>query len=181
MFHINDFETMDDVQIRETADSMGIKKSGSASRDEIIEAILDRQAESSAKDIVSKNGEKKKTSKTKEPRAKKVKKQPLTESAEKSATQQPDRSSEPENVTEPQNVFESFMPEELPLPKRRGRKPKNQQTQEDSVPVAEPIPQPKKRGRKPANTNVVTDPVEIKACPRDAGEKVVDETAILRV
>ena len=26
MFHINDFEAMDDARIKETADSMGIKK-----------------------------------------------------------------------------------------------------------------------------------------------------------
>lgn len=162
MFHINDFETMDDVQIRETADSMGIKKPGSASRDEIIEAILDQQAESSAKDIVSKNGEKKKTSKTKEPRAKKAKKQPGTETAEKSATQQPDGSASPENITETQNVFEAFMPEELPLPKRRGRKPKSTQTQEETAPAPQPAPQPKKRGRKPASTpDTDTEPAVI--------------------
>ncbi len=58
MFHINDFEAMDDARIKETADSMGIKKAASASRDDLIAAILDFQAESSAKDIVSKTSEK---------------------------------------------------------------------------------------------------------------------------
>ncbi len=65
MFHINDFEAMDDARIKETADSMGIKKAASASRDDLIAAILDFQAESSAKDIVSKTSEKKKPAKEK--------------------------------------------------------------------------------------------------------------------
>ena len=158
MFHINDFETMDDVQIRETADSMGIKKPGSASRDEIIEAILDRQAESSAKDIVSKNGDKKKAAKTKEPRAKKAKKQAAAEPTAKTDPQRDDKDVIPQAGDDSQNIFESLMSEELPLPKRRGRKPKSLQIQEEQP--AEPAPQPKKRGRKPANTGNTANTVK---------------------
>ena len=152
MFHINDFETMDDAQIRETAESMGIKKAGSASRDEFIEAILDQQAESSAKDIVSKNGEKKKTAKTKEPRQKKNKKSTDNTAVEKTDAQSSEQGT-PENEMSLQNNFEPFMADELPTPKRRGRKPKNSLPQEDLNTVAELTPQTKKRGKKPANNN----------------------------
>lgn len=152
MFHINDFETMDDAQIRETAESMGIKKAGSASRDEFIEAILDQQAESSAKDIVSKNGEKKKTAKTKEPRQKKNKKSTDNTAVEKTDAQSSEQGT-PENEMSLQNNFEPFMADELPTPKRRGRKPKNSLPQEDLNTVAELTPQTKKKGKKPANNN----------------------------
>lgn len=152
MFHINDFETMDDAQIRETAESMGIKKAGSASRDEFIEAILDQQAESSAKDIVSKNGEKKKTAKTKEPRQKKNKKSTDNTAVEKTDAQSSEQGT-PENEMSLQNNFEPFMADELPTPKRRGIKPKNSLPQEDLNTVAELTPQTKKRGKKPANNN----------------------------
>ena len=152
MFHINDFETMDDAQIRETAESMVIKKAGSASRDEFIEAILDQQAESSAKDIVSKNGEKKKTAKTKEPRQKKNKKSTDNTAVEKTDAQSSEQGT-PENEMSLQNNFEPFMADELPTPKRRGRKPKNSLPQEDLNIVAELTPQTKKRGKKPANNN----------------------------
>ena len=60
MFHINDLNDMDEAKIRETAESMGIKKTSALSRDEIMNKILDLQAEVSAKDFVSKNGDKKK-------------------------------------------------------------------------------------------------------------------------
>lgn len=152
MFHINDFETMDDAQIRETAESMGIKKAGSASRDEFIEAILDQQAESSAKDIVSKNGEKKKTAKTKEPRQKKNKKSTDNTAVEKTDAQSSEQGT-PENEMSLQNNFEPFMADELPTPKRRGRKPKNSLPQEDLNTVAELTSQTKKKGKKPANNN----------------------------
>ena len=152
MFHINDFETMDDAQIRETAESMGIKKAGPASRDEFIEAILDQQAESSAKDIVSKNGEKKKTAKTKEPRQKKNKKSTDNTAVEKTDAQSSEQGT-PENEMSLQNNFEPFMADELPTPKRRGRKPKNSLPQEDLNTVAELTPQTKKKGKKPANNN----------------------------
>ena len=66
MFHINDLNDMDDSQIRETAESMGVKKASSLSRDEIMNQILDLQAEATAKDFVSKKSEKKKSPKEKD-------------------------------------------------------------------------------------------------------------------
>jgi len=137
MFHINDLNDMDEAQIRETAESMGIKKASSLSRDEIMNQILDLQAEVSAKDFVSKNGEKKKNSKEKGPRAKRTKKTVDAESTENSG-QSAETSSTPES-TETPTKFEEPAP--LPLPKRRGRKPKNESAntiQPEDLPVAMP-------------------------------------------
>lgn len=74
MFHINDLKDMDDDEIMKTAESMGIKKTASLSRDEIMNQILDLQAEASAKDFVSKANDKKKPAKDKTVRAKRIKK-----------------------------------------------------------------------------------------------------------
>lgn len=162
MFHINDLETMDDNQIRETAESMGIKKAASASRDEIIEAILDQQAESSAKDIVSKTGEKKKATKTKEPRQKKGKKSADAESPEKPVASEQENNVQQQPLPQSdQNGYESFVPEELPMPKRRGRKPKAMVAQEETQATPEAPSQPKKRGRKPASESInAEEPME---------------------
>lgn len=151
MFHINDLHEMDDSQIRETADSMGIKKASSLSRDEIIDQILDMQAETSAKDFVSKAADKKKSAKDKEPRAKRTKKN-------NDADQQAKAQKNTQAISE---VTESPIPDkntnatpEEATPKKRGRKPKA------AVPVAntdaeiqEPEseiknPAPKKRSKK---------------------------------
>ncbi len=147
MLHINDLIEMSDEEIAKTAESMGIKKS-SASREEIINTILDQQASSSAKDIVSKSGDKKKA---KEPRAKRGRK-PASEAAQA-------------NQNDAINSAESNNPQpDAPTPKKRGRKPKNAQLQQESavsdqVKTAMPqeAPTPKKRGRKPANKNIAAE------------------------
>ncbi|MCH5240252.1 MAG: transcription termination factor Rho [Muribaculaceae bacterium] len=60
MFHINDLNAMDDATLQQTAQSMGLKKAASRSREELNAFILDNQAISTAKDIVAKNTEKRK-------------------------------------------------------------------------------------------------------------------------
>ncbi|MCH5226311.1 MAG: transcription termination factor Rho [Muribaculaceae bacterium] len=59
-FHIEDLDAMDENTLKQTAESMGIKKTSSMSRAQLNEAILNLQAESNAKDIVTKNNEKRK-------------------------------------------------------------------------------------------------------------------------
>lgn len=118
MFHINDLNDMDDAQIRETAESMGIKKASSLSRDEIMNQILDHQAEATAKDLVSKVADKKKPAK--EPRAKKPKK---AADAESPAKAKENADAEKPANTELQEASDGLL-SDLPLPKRRGRKPK---------------------------------------------------------
>lgn len=201
MFHINDLDAMDDAMIRETAESMGITKAGSASRDEIIEAILDRQAESSAKDIVSKNGDKKKSAKAKEPRQKRTKKSSESDNqqnmSESTPTAAPDGEQAGILTYENDNFLNS---QDIPsLPKKRGRKPKNQIPQGEPSP-GEPAPLPKKRGRKPAvkdvpqtsvddsannpetpqpaeTMNIVTIPSEQELIPAIAEESAQEQTS----
>ncbi|MBD5356706.1 MAG: transcription termination factor Rho [Bacteroides sp.] len=155
MLHINDLLAMDDEEIKKTADSMGIKNGASSSRDELIDAILDQQAESSAKDFVTKSSEKKKTQK--EPRAKKAKK-----NTDANQSKQKDTTPATENQEGK---------EENPTPKKKGRKskaeetpqPEQQETQQVENTVFESTPaEPKKRSRKKSQksdeTNETVEP-----------------------
>lgn len=143
---------MDDARLQEAAESVGITKTSSLSRDEIVNAILDLQAEQTAKDIVSKSGEKKKTPKEKEAKAKKAKKQ---NSADSSAQAGSNPANEDVVSADGMNV------PDLPQPKRRGRKPKALKLMEDMVndnviaPASEEAPK-KKRGRQKKN-NLFTE------------------------
>lgn len=121
MFHINDLHEMDDSQIRETAESMGIKKASSLSRDEIIDQILDMQAETSAKDFVSKAADKKKNAKEKEPRAKRTKKSSDADQQAKAPKSTPAGSEVTESPNPGKNTNATA---EEATPKKRGRKPK---------------------------------------------------------
>ena len=147
MFHINDLNDMDDSQIWETAESMGIKKASSLSRDEIMNQILDIQAEASAKDFVTKSADKKKNS-----RPSRLKRQSTAVDVEALLTKGIDDDSSKED---------SLIPD-LPLPKRRGRKPKSAAEKAEDAEAAKqavssslapqelldiPLPKPIKRGR----------------------------------
>ena len=114
---------MDENTLRQTADSMGIKKSSSLPQDELIAAMLDHQAESTAKDIVAKNSEKKKTPKNNaEKKAKKKKKD--------SEAPDPINKQEIKSDTEDKKDETSVNEAENKTPKKRGRKPKNQKEAE---------------------------------------------------
>lgn len=112
MFHINDLNDMDDTLIRETAESMGIKKTSSLSRDQIIDQILDLQADASVEDFRQKNADKKKPAK--EPRARKTQK---ANAQETSVAEKQNASMSDEATASGETL--------LPAPKRRGRKPKS--------------------------------------------------------
>ena len=64
---------MDDAQLQQEAEKLGIKKASTLPREEIVNQILDLQAEQKAKDFVSKTSDKKKPAK--ESKEKKQKKQ----------------------------------------------------------------------------------------------------------
>ena len=154
MLHYSELETMDTEQLLKTADSMGIKITNYSENQDIINAILDFQAESSAKDIVSKSSEKKKPAKAKEPRAKKTKKTQSQDSADKSETPAADAdNSQQEDAT----------------PKRRTKKAKNAQLPLDeqtlSPEESDSLPQEPAPKKKPAR----------KAAPKAA--KAAAETA----
>ena len=121
MFHINDLNDMDDSQIRETAESMGVKKASSLSRDEIMNQILDLQAEATAKDFVSKKSEKKKSPKEKDSSKKNKKNQ-----SNDSFKGESDSANSSEQNGADTAASDLIMPFPLPLPKRRGRRPKTE-------------------------------------------------------
>lgn len=124
MFHINDLSAMDENALRQTAESMGIKKASSLSTDKLIEDILNRQAESTAKDIVAKNTEKRKPGRPAAGDKKGRKKKNVTQSQEQTVTQ--DLSSDKENL----ELKPSSETPAIPLTKKRGRKPKTLKTEE---------------------------------------------------
>ena len=141
MLHLNELEEMGKDELLKTADSMDIQVSPSADPADIINAILDRQAEVSAKDIVSKSSEKKKNTKAKEPKAKKGKKA----SAELPLETTPDT----QDNAEPTDIASPKEDEPTPAPKKRGRKPKNAAAAPEPQ-TPEEAPVKKTRGRKPA-------------------------------
>ncbi|MCH5237609.1 MAG: transcription termination factor Rho [Muribaculaceae bacterium] len=134
MFHINDLNEMDEAVLKQTAQSMGIKKLSSLSRDELINAILDQQAVSTAKDFLSKNTEKKKPGrKPKEKRPAEVEKKTPPEENLKSNILN-NNSSEPQQQSQEPDVVSDVTAEESKVaPKKRGRKPKNQKAKETEI------------------------------------------------
>ncbi len=147
---------MDDAALQHAADEIGIKKAPSLSREEIINQILDLQAEQKAKDFVSKSAEKKRPSKDKEQKSKKSKKQSAPE----------DNSGKKETLEPVENDFTA----ELPQPKRRGRKPKALKLAEEAEKAASAVneaeePAKKRRGRQKKNLNQ----------PEDASVQVSEE------
>ena len=119
MFHINDLNAMDETALRQTAESMGIKKASSMNREELIGSIIDLQAVTTAKDIVAKNSEKKKPGRT--PNAEKRGRKKRVEGKQE---QTPD-GDEAQSADAPlQEELKTEQPEEKTVPKKRGRKPK---------------------------------------------------------
>lgn len=115
MFHISDLEAMDENTLRQTASSMGIKKANSLSTNELVEAVLNLQAESTAKDIVAKNSEKRRPGRPANPDKKgKKQNQDKTNEGKKEIIKK-------ENSDEKTIISEEV---EKPAPKKRGRKPK---------------------------------------------------------
>lgn len=120
MFHINDLYAMEESALRQTAESMGFKKTNGLSKDDLIALILDQQAESTAKDIVAKNSEKNKNGKNNNEKKGRKKRQD-------SVTTNVDKKETPSNTdsTEIDGSIENVTEEQKTTPKKRGRKPKN--------------------------------------------------------
>lgn len=129
MFHINDLTDMDENNVRQIAESMGIKKYNSLSKDILIDEILDRQAVSTAKEIVQNNPPRKKDSNVTKTQDKKnrKKKEDIEPEKQEENTEFIDpgqtKGSE-ENVSN--NQPGEVIIEAKPAPKKRGRKPKVQ-------------------------------------------------------
>ena len=129
MFHINDLNDMDESTLRQTAESMGIKKVSSLSTDDLIATILDNQAISTAKDVVAKSAEKKKSdngSPAKRGRKKK------SEINDKNNTKENPVNKEKSNLPEPHEETKGEK-QPAPQPKKRGRKPKALKEAENTI------------------------------------------------
>ena len=119
---------MDSNDLRQTAESMGIKKSSSLSQDQLIAAILDQQAESTAKDIVAKSSDKKKNTKPageKKGRQKKNEVKNVEPSKEQNSKSNLKENINPDQASENSDDNNSS-------PKKRGRKPKTTKESEES-------------------------------------------------
>ena len=144
---------MDENSLRQTAESMGIKKVNSLSQDQLIASILDQQAESTAKDIVAKTTEKRKPGRPANPdkKAKKKRQEPKAKDDKKEEPAKPVAAEKPKTAED--------APAEKPAPKKRGRKPKAQKEAaavQDQQPVqltlplqSEPQPEPAPQKEEP--------------------------------
>ncbi len=128
MFHIDDLEAMDEGALRQLADSMGMKKSTSASAAELTEYILDNQAIDLAKEEVSKQPAKK-AAKEKKPRAKKTTKKAADNAAESVAEQQKTEAETPDVTAEGAEA----------QPKKRTRKTKVKRTDTQEPTAENPV------------------------------------------
>lgn len=125
MFHINDLNDMDIAGLRQIAESMGIKKASSLSQDALVAAIIDTQAESTAKDIVAKNSEKKKPGLK---RGRKKHQEILSENNQETIQKE-----EKEDKDIPPSVELNSEPNTPSAPKKRGRKPKALKEAEEAL------------------------------------------------
>lgn len=174
-FHINDLTDMDETEVRQIAESMGIKKFNSLPKDKLIDEILDNQAVSTAKEIVQKNPPRTKeqdTTKTQGKRGRKKKEVKEPESQFKNA--ETIKTEQPVNPVENTKPIQTSAPEDKPAPKKRGRKPKalvekeifeNQET--DKIPEAkengskEPLNEsPEQKVNDPQQSQTVENPVQ---------------------
>lgn len=155
MFHLNDLYEMDDARLQEAAESLGISKAPSLSREDIVNQILDLQAEQTAKDFVSKSSDKKKNSKDKESKTKKTK---------KTASKDTPMSSNSNSVNEDSETVLEEDVADLPQPKRRGRKPKalkliEEQSNGNAIQEPTDDSSKKKKGRQKKNNSSANDEV----------------------
>ena len=141
MYNINDLNSMADDALRSLAKSMGIKKTDSAERMDLVFQVLDQQAIAE-----SMNGEEKpKRKRGRTPKKEKEEKtepapvndEPISESGDtkKNKTRQRKTKNDEEKITDTTSETVSETPEVKP--KRRGRPPKNKAV-EQAAPAAEP-------------------------------------------
>lgn len=143
MYNIHELSAMDDNQLRQVAESMGIKKFNPEHRQDIIYDILDNQAITVASSSASNVTERKR----RQPREKRADK--TSQKANKTTeTTTPEVATVNADTTTESNIEES--------PKRRGRKSQakatDAQPEVEQLPAgneAETTPEQKRRGRKP--------------------------------
>ncbi|MDE5799811.1 MAG: transcription termination factor Rho, partial [Paramuribaculum sp.] len=110
MYKYDELSSMNDSELKNIADSLGLKKIDSSDKEDVIYGILDQQAINASTSVAEKKAKQPKEPKQRKPRAKKTADQPVETSAEATAP------------TEAKPAAEAA---EQKQPKKRGRKPKN--------------------------------------------------------
>jgi len=172
MYNLSELYDMDDTQLREVAESIGIKKINTDDKETLVYEILDKQAVDVASASAASNGKQRRNKKEPKDNNKEKKQRQTTKQTSAETPEKADAAEKVETTEQP--AIESA-PEEK-VPKRRGRKPKsaeqpaNDTTAEKAVPTelpaeddapqnavakqAEPIPtveaQPKRKRGRPA-------------------------------
>lgn len=167
MYTFEELMNMDDSVLREMASSMGMKKTSSASKEELAYHIIDSDSETTAKETVARIASKSKSDKEKKPRAKRAVKKETAVSSEIPSDGEDKNSG---SVIQAENANDSVAADGVAAPKKRGRKPKVKP--EDAADnAADVVPAAKKAVKKVAKT-VAKDEVEI-SLPV-SGAEVVD-------
>ncbi len=112
MYIFEELMNMDEDKLRELASSLGMKKTSSATTEEMAYYLIDRESEITAKETVAKNAAKSKSDKEKKTKTKRV------------AKKAPVAASEPVKEKVDQMSKEISPEESNDTPKKRGRKPK---------------------------------------------------------
>lgn len=143
MYNIHELSAMDDNQLRQVAESMGIKKFNPEHRQDIIYDILDNQAITVASSSASNVTERKR----RQPREKRADK--TSQKANQTADTASPEVAEPNDDSTPKSSNDES-------PKRRGRKPQAKTTEAQPEAETQPTdnetetaPTQKRRGRKP--------------------------------
>lgn len=156
MYTFEELMNMDDSVLREMASSMGMKKTSSASKEELAYHIIDSDSETTAKETVARIASKSKSDKEKKPRAKRTLKKETAVSSELSSDGDDKNSG---SVVQSDNANDSGAVDGAVTPKKRGRKPKAkpEDAADNTTAVA---PAAKKAVKKVAKT-AAKDAVEI--------------------
>lgn len=180
MYNINELIAMNDTELKKLAQDMGMKKTDSASKEELAYHILDHSASEFAKSEAQKVSERAKSSREKKPRSKK-------ETSKANAKSKNDN-----NAAQPeQTVSAEASVAEAPAPKKRGRKPKavveaekiadteakEQSIPENTAPADEAAPAPKKRGRKPKQK---TEQAQLPLTTEENKEEIPEPTPVMK-
>lgn len=186
MYSYDELMSMDENQLKDLASSMGMKKTSSASHQEMAYYVIDSESVATAKEAVAKVNAKSKTDKDRKPRAKRGPKKGTSKSTEentnaKDAEIVAQEVAAPEATQAPANEAKSEEPVVAQAPKKRGRPRKNPLPEEKENKVEEPVvkeepeapvanadkPAKKKRGRKPKNEVSEEPQTEINAVSED--------------
>ncbi len=148
MYNISELNSMSDVQLKDVADSMGLKKINMADRESVVYEILDQQAINSVSTVAQNKKANNDNPKPKRGRAAKnadatgnqskdeAKSQKNNKSRSKKSSEE---SSAPAAETVPVENATAEIPEtDSPQPKRRGRKPKADKQREAAQTEAVP-------------------------------------------